>query len=285
LVAKDGASQDLNILLCFEVNHMKVWNIFRKSRQTPSPAPPTSKATAAATPSAASTPSPSPTPTIPARSEAGSVAEPLRVGSTEAVTDLCEAARQGDLAAIVRILDREPAMVNARDSFGQTALHCAAGTGHKTVVELLIARGADVNVADSQVRRTPLHLACANNHKDIVTLLLSNGADLNATCDGGLQEGSPTSLQMAITRGQTEVAEVLINMGADVNRDFGPGLHCLRPLHVAAAMGNERLVTLLLDKGAKVTAGDLDGRTALQFARMKGHVGVARCLTEKGAVR
>ena len=48
--------------------------------------------------------------------------------------------------------------VNAKDDVGWTPLHSAAYDGHKEIVELLIAKGADVN-AKNNFEDTPLDFA------------------------------------------------------------------------------------------------------------------------------
>ena len=57
-------------------------------------------------------------------------------------------------------------------------------SGGKEVTELLIANGADVNVADMALM-TPLHFAVVFDHKEIAELLIANGADVNANDIGG----------------------------------------------------------------------------------------------------
>ena len=61
-----------------------------------------------------------------------------------------------------------------------TPLHDAVSRGHKEVIELLIAKGADVNAKDSTFGRTLLHIAAREGHKEIVELLLAKGVDVNA---------------------------------------------------------------------------------------------------------
>jgi ankyrin repeat protein len=75
-------------------------------------------------------------------------------------------------------------------------LHQAAGNSHnrvdlparrrfgKEIVELLIAKGADVN-AKSEYETTPLHPAAYMGQKEIVELLIAKGADVNAMDDFG----------------------------------------------------------------------------------------------------
>ncbi|KNC69297.1 hypothetical protein SARC_18195, partial [Sphaeroforma arctica JP610] len=66
---------------------------------------------------------------------------------------------------------------------GCTPLHTASQNGHKDVVELLLAKGADINVKNNdslqQFGRTSLYVASENGHKDVVELLLAKGADIH----------------------------------------------------------------------------------------------------------
>ena len=54
-------------------------------------------------------------------------------------------------------------------------------------------------------------------------------------------------------------------------------------LHQAARAGNERVVTLLLERGAAVNEKDGTGSTALDFATQGGRWEVAALLLEYGA--
>jgi ankyrin repeat protein len=66
------------------------------------------------------------------------------------------------------------AEVTAKDSYGQTPLHLAAGMGHKALAELLLASKAEVN-AKSDIGRTPFHLAAVFGHKDVAEVLRQHG--------------------------------------------------------------------------------------------------------------
>jgi len=64
---------------------------------------------------------------------------------------LWDAARAGDTASVVRILDAG-VDVNATTRYGATALIFAADKGGLEVVRLLVTRGADVNARDRLTR-------------------------------------------------------------------------------------------------------------------------------------
>ena len=175
---------------------------------------------------------------------------------------LCEAAVSGH-RVVVQLLLANKAQVNSTDDYCNAPLQLAARHGHKDVAELLLANKADAN----RGYRSPLCEAAANGHKDVAELLLANKADANP--------GDPSPLCEAAANGHKDVAELLLANGARVNAwdRFGR-----RPLHAAAAAGHKEVAELLLANKAKVNAKDKDGRTALQLAAREGHKDVAELL-------
>lgn len=109
--------------------------------------------------------------------------------------------------AKARSLIEGGADVSRRTSQGTTPLERAADVGFKDIVELLIAKGADVNAKDNW-NWTPLHSA-VYGHKDIVELLITEGANVNAR-DGA----SRTPLWYAKDEGNAEIVELLRKHGA-----------------------------------------------------------------------
>jgi hypothetical protein len=68
---------------------------------------------------------------------------------------LIQAAQSNDIGAVRLILDSNHEIVNEKDASGATALHYAALSGHRTIVKLLVERGADVNDRDGEFGATP----------------------------------------------------------------------------------------------------------------------------------
>jgi cytohesin len=93
-------------------------------------------------------------------------------GNPEADRALLDAAEKGNIEAVKQHLDAG-ADVNAQDNdIRWTPLHVAAAFGHKEIVELLIAKDADVNAKDV-AGRTPLDLA--KRYPGIIDLLRKHG--------------------------------------------------------------------------------------------------------------
>ena len=81
-------------------------------------------------------------------------------------------------------------------------MHNAALGGNRALVELLATRG-DVN------GQTPLCLSVHRGRRDIVELLIAKGADVNAKNKWGL-----SALDIAVILGHTEIVELLHKHGA-----------------------------------------------------------------------
>src|SRR5260370_871056 len=90
---------------------------------------------------------------------------------------LLDAAEAGDNAEVRNLL-REGADVNAKGSYGSTALIGAAARGHTNTLRTLLEKGADVNAKDNN-GRTALTEAAFEGHTDTVRALLEQGADVN----------------------------------------------------------------------------------------------------------
>jgi ankyrin repeat protein len=98
--------------------------------------------------------------------------------------------------------------IDAKDINGSTALHLSCFFGKASVVKLLLAAHANVNMHMRQ-GDTPLIQACWNGHLDVIDeLLAKEGIELNATKDDGC-----TALQLSTVRHQHEVIKRLLARG------------------------------------------------------------------------
>lgn len=86
------------------------------------------------------------------------------------------ACKREDLAQVKALILNADLDVNAPDFAGWTALHEAAATGNKAVVEELLKAGALVN-ARSMDGGTPLHDAVSFGNDEVVKLLLEYGSN------------------------------------------------------------------------------------------------------------
>ncbi|WP_202839741.1 ankyrin repeat domain-containing protein [Luteimonas saliphila] len=175
--------------------------------------------------------------------------------------DLPAAAMAGDADAVRRLIDLGLA-VDAVDAQGCTALLRASGGGHRAVVDLLLARGAQPQHV-AHTGATPLSAAVSMRHGEIVERLLAAGAKLEQRLPGEV-----TVLMLAAALGLPELCARLMTAGANVHATDAQGL---TPLHCAALYGftardRTRLVALfdtLLLAGAEVDAVAAGGVTPL----------------------
>ena len=100
-------------------------------------------------------------------------------GSEGWQTPLLYAVRHGNLEATKALID-QGADVNAKDGYGVTPLHHAAGENLAGIGKMLVEAGADVNIRDES-GHTPLHYATRERSAVIVGVLLELGADMDIT--------------------------------------------------------------------------------------------------------
>jgi ankyrin repeat protein len=132
----------------------------------------------------------------------------------------------------------------ADDEFaGCTPFSFAAHDNRLDGSKLLIAAGADVNMARVDDGATPLHVAAELGHADVVSVLLETaGVDMNAAMTDGDHAGL-TPLFIAAWYNRLDVVTLLLATGADVNKACADGCS---PLHIAAQNRHAGGVSLLL---------------------------------------
>ena len=133
---------------------------------------------------------------------------------------LPEAAALGDTGRAKEILARDPAAIGARSSDGWTALHLAAFMGHAPVTRVLLDHGADLEaVSTNSIANRPLHAALAGKGStEVIELLIARGADVNARAELGI-----TPLHLAAARGNMPLTRRLIQLKADPGARMADG--------------------------------------------------------------
>jgi ankyrin repeat protein len=132
------------------------------------------------------------------------------VSMRAAGSDVADAAMQGDLPALQRLL-RAKADVNAAQKDGSTALHWAVYRRDMEALDLLLRSGARPNVAN-RAGATPLAMAALDGSPALIDRLLKAGADAKALGPNG-----ETTIMFAARNGRPEAVKLLIEAGADVN--------------------------------------------------------------------
>jgi ankyrin repeat protein len=188
--------------------------------------------------------------------------------------EIHDAVKNGDLAAVQRILAAQPDRVNAVNERGYTPLHIAAREGRVEIASFLLDKGADLE-AKNPTGITPLYLAVVGKRPEVVRFFLDKGANVNAET-----RFQTTPLFAAAESGNVDVLRALIKRKADVNHVspvFGSALHR------AAYMDFPQGAKALLEAGADLKVKDQRGQTPLHQAAMLGRVAVATLFVEKGA--
>ena len=188
-----------------------------------------------------------------------------------------ESIREGDEAAVRRVLAEDPGMVRATDDRQRTPLHHAAGYGRVGVVRLLLELGADPNLQDYE-GHAPLHLAGMYGRDEVVTVLLELGGELE------LEEpddyGRTPLLLVARESGSEAAARALLDHGADPDALDRYGASSL---NLAAWRGYVGVVDALLDHGAALDAGGPRSAVLPSYAAQGGLERLFRALAEAGA--
>jgi ankyrin repeat protein len=221
------------------------------------------------------------------------------------------AAEAGDLSRVRTLLDGDPALVHRSDRAGGTPLHRAVIGHSPQVVALLLDRGADIHAVHGAGLGSasgyapedlqPIDLALWGGPQTIrpspwrmlrysLKWLRSRwGRTRRQPCDVAtarllLARGASYDLTVASALGDmNRVAAILDAEPARIS-ETRPNLR--RPLSAAVEFGHERIVRLLLERGADPTWPDADGSprgAALHAAARAGDRRLVELLLAHGA--
>jgi ankyrin repeat protein len=173
-------------------------------------------------------------------------------------------------------------------------LHLACHNGDLTLVNMLLAAGAQGDRAVLKYRFTPLYMAAARGHHTIVIRLLAQGVHqhndelkraFNKAVDHGhanavevfiengmtvdtVDQNNKTPLRRAVESGHLELLKMLCDRGGDINQLYSDGespLHCAvkRYLSFHNKRNSAEIIIELLTRGAN--PDQLDGEKRCLF--------------------
>ena len=79
---------------------------------------------------------------------------------------------------VAGMVDVDGVLIDKKGYMGATAVSRAARHGHAEILDVLLAAGANPNIANNKIQY-PLHIAAFHNHMDAVNVLLKWNADTN----------------------------------------------------------------------------------------------------------
>lgn len=125
---------------------------------------------------------------------------------------------------------------------------------------------------------TPLRNAAIEGNVEEVRRILEQNA---AGVQGRFQTGSLNSvLHNAVARGHEKVVDVLLSKGANIEATNSEGQ---TPIFIAVQHNFAHLVNLLVDRGADLQAEDNAGNTPLHLAASTGRTKMIKLLLSLGA--
>ena len=173
----------------------------------------------------------------------------------------------------IRLLIEKGADINVRDSEGASLLDDAVWTGSVDTVALLLAHGARLDEPDPETGATPINEAAYRGNAEVVQYLLQFHPNLEIADKRGY-----VPLDNALRMGREDAALLLLEAEPKAPHTS------LGNLMDAASRRNEaRVVEALLRRGVPVNATLPSGSTPLQAATLAGASKAVQLLLDNGA--
>ncbi|KAL3455222.1 ankyrin [Aspergillus heterothallicus] len=160
------------------------------------------------------------------------------------------------------------------DGRGKTILHHLGQSGNRYLLDILLAKGADISVRDHD-GLTPFHEALCEGKEDFASRLMDVGADIL----------TPAQDKVTLAFANADASEGLLNRIFAAIQAAGGDPFCHGPdghtaLHHASRRGNWRLVKFLVASGADVFTTNRYGHTPLVYSTIHMYSDTSKILLD-----
>ena len=188
---------------------------------------------------------------------------------------ILQAARDGRVSVVKRLLSDDPRLVRATDDHLKTPLHWAAEHDHHDVAQMLLRAGADLEATTSW-GATPLDWAAIMGSTKVADLLLARGAQgMNLVAAASL--GKLDLVCKFLDSGAPLASLARRAVPAEPNDHWVADSACMKgdvisdAFYGACRNGHTAVAALLFERGANINAKGVFGGTALHWAVINGH--------------
>lgn len=193
------------------------------------------------------------------------------IPDTPTCTSLHRVIKKSQENIVRRFLTVKPDLVNVTGPRGLTPLAVATINGDKSMVNILLTAGADVNIGCPSSKRTPLHLALFHGWNEIGKILIVKKANIDAIDCIGMNFG-----HYAIDGGHIESLRFVIENGAKVeSRDSCGWTYLLRVICLEAGI---LFVKLLLDNNSIINVTDNNKLSCTDHAVLTNQLDIVELL-------
>lgn len=215
--------------------------------------------------------------------------------------EMLEAVKSQNLDQVKYLLEIDEKLKDAKSEEGQTAVLMSAYDRAHEIRELLLQKGAELNVYEAAAvghtariaeivgetptlvnshsfdGYTPLGLAAHFGQEEAAAYLLGHGADPNLKGTDGKLNNMP--LHASIAGNHMNLVHMLLEKGADIDsRCEGELRKGFTPLHVAVHFDRLEIAKLLIAQGANLSIPNSESLTPLAYASSKGSAEMAELI-------
>ncbi|XP_051172608.1 ankyrin-1-like [Leptopilina boulardi] len=180
-----------------------------------------------------------------------------------------------DCLDIVKCLINSKMGINDEDSKSETLLHSAAFYGRLDIIKYLVECGADVHVK-TDYNETPFHYAIRGKNIAVIRELLNLS---NAKETPYRMMFNDMAVHVAAEVGNEEILNILLDEGYSMESSFKGR----KPIHAAAAFNNWKLVNLFIKAGVSIDSVTKNYESPLHFALGSGQLSAVKFLLDAGA--